>query len=144
MSAAPKTSTGLRKALLSEAVVPVAGIVYAVALVWTTWGLPQESTIFPRTMFCALVILGILLMLAEIKLASGPPKPVDHRAYAMLGLSLAFVLVMSFVGYLPAAMLFLLISLIALKQRLVVAISIAIGLPGVIYALFTVAFGISL
>lgn len=134
-------------ALLREALVPLALILFAGVYWWTTRNLPPASTVFPYVVIGFMCIVGVAILGKQI-LVGGNDRDntplATWRAPTLWALSVGFVVLFLQIGFVPAAVLFLCAAYLLYGTRPLMAVIVAAGVTGTYYLLFGVLIGMNL
>jgi len=134
-------------ALLREALIPVAMLIFFGVYWWMTSRLPAASTVFPYVIMGFMAAVGVAILVKEVispRKNTGDEPLMTWRAPAMLALSVGFVGMFLAFGFLPASLIFLCVSYVVLGTKPLMAVIVAVSLTAAYYLLFATLIGMNL
>lgn len=136
------------RAFWIELIVPAAVALFGIVYVFDTLGLARQALYFPRTMMAVMLMLLPFVLVEAWRRRRAPEAETEESRSSLrkplLVILTAFALVglIAFLGYFPAAVVFLVGSLWLFGARPPEALVIGLAVPAALYALFVLGFGI--
>lgn len=140
-----------RPGILPELIIPVGTIAFAIYYLSTVWQLPFQAKVVGLYVASAIGILSLLLGIRFVReIATGAKSlgfagffsdpGAEARRWGVLGLTIAFILLMPVLGFVVTIFAFVFSTVIVIggMQRLKAAIFTAIGMTTVAFLVFIV------
>ncbi len=142
-----------RVSIGSELIIPVAALAFTVYYFYTIWDAPWTAQVAAFIVGSVLILLVVLILIKSFRqLSRGDgeinfdnliePRSYIPKRLTLLGLTIAYIFVVPWMGFTITTFLFLSLAMLVLsdftKKRLILSLSATLSLGG--YLLFIVAF----